>query len=164
MTRPITDRVKENLFNIIGAQIQGCTFLDLFAGTGSVGIEAFSRGAKYVHFVEKNRQPYLVLKENLNLIQDKSAFSLQMCDAFSFIPASQNTQYDFVFIAPPQYKGFWEKAVQMIDAHPKSISPQGTMIVQIDPTELNKKELVNFIVTDKRKYGSTLLLFYKHRD
>ena len=64
-TRPITDRTKVSLFNIIGGDIQGAAFLDLFAGTGSVGIEALSRGAAYVQLNELNRQPMAIIRENL---------------------------------------------------------------------------------------------------
>jgi 16S rRNA (guanine966-N2)-methyltransferase len=64
-TRPITDRVREALFNIIGPDIEGATLLDLFAGTGSVGIEALSRGAKFVLFIDKNRHPITTIMTNL---------------------------------------------------------------------------------------------------
>src|SRR4030042_3495437 len=64
-TRPITDKVKEALFNIIGPDIQGASVLDLFAGTGSVGIEALRRGAKYVRFVDLNWQPIATIRANL---------------------------------------------------------------------------------------------------
>ncbi|MEK6222276.1 MAG: 16S rRNA (guanine(966)-N(2))-methyltransferase RsmD [Chloroflexota bacterium] len=64
-TRPITDRVKESLFNIIQPDISGCTFLDLFAGTGSVGIEALSRGAELVRFVDNNQSAIATIKDNI---------------------------------------------------------------------------------------------------
>jgi 16S rRNA (guanine(966)-N(2))-methyltransferase RsmD len=66
-TRPIMDRAKEALFNILGARVRGCSFLDLFAGTGSVGIEALSRGAERVLFVDNNRLAIRTIRENLNI-------------------------------------------------------------------------------------------------
>ena len=73
-TRPITDRVKESLFNILGPDIQGSVVLDLFAGTGAVGIEALSRGAEFVRFVDRNRLPIKIVRENLKTTElaDKS--------------------------------------------------------------------------------------------
>src|SRR5512135_2956922 len=67
-TRPVTDRVKEAFFNILGADIQGASFLDLFAGTGSIGIEAISRGADHVLFVDLNRLPVEIVKANLKSV------------------------------------------------------------------------------------------------
>ena len=162
ITRPITDRVKENLFNIIRGEIPGSRFLDLFAGTGSVGIEAYSQGAAYVQFVEKNQQPYLILQNNLNLIPDRSAFSLIRTDAYKFIiTGAVENPFDIIFIAPPQYKGMWEETLSLIEQYPNLCKPNGMLIVQIDPIELKEVSFTNFFEIDRRKYGSTLLLFFR---
>ena len=162
ITRPITDRVKENLFNIIRGEIPGSRFLDLFAGTGSVGIEAYSQGAAFVQFIEKNQQPYLILQNNLKLIIDRSAFHAIRTDAYKFISSNAvDNPFDFIFIAPPQYKGMWEETLNLIDHYPDLLKTNGRLIVQIDPIELNEVSHANFYETDRRKYGSTLLLFYR---
>src|SRR4030042_3872461 len=87
-TRPITDKVKEALFNIIGPDIHGATLLDLFAGTGSVGIEALSRGAEYVCFVERNRQPIAIIRENLKSTGLEEGAFVTQADAFAFLEHS----------------------------------------------------------------------------
>ncbi|MCJ7647387.1 MAG: 16S rRNA (guanine(966)-N(2))-methyltransferase RsmD [Candidatus Lokiarchaeota archaeon] len=163
-TRPITDRVKENLFNIIGSDIYDSKFLDAFAGTGSVGIEAYSRGAQFVQFVEKYQKPYLILKENLADISNSIAVSLIQTDAFKFLNSSIEQIFDYIYIAPPQYKQMWELAISNVDKTPKLLNSGGWMIVQIDPIEYKTIQLDNFIEFDTRKYGSTLLVFFTHKN
>ena len=160
-TRPITDRVKESLFNIIRDDIPDSTFLDLFGGIGSVGIEALSRGAKYCQFVEKNPEAVRIIKENLKFTKLEENANVYLGDAFLFLRDSQEI-FDFVYIAPPQYAGLWEKAIVLVDSITKSfISESGQVIVQIDPIEEKSILLDNLVLFDRRKYGSTLLLFFE---
>jgi 16S rRNA (guanine966-N2)-methyltransferase len=160
-TRPITDRVKENLFNIIGADIQSSNFLDAFSGTGSVGIEAYSRGANFVQFIEKNRNTFLVLDKNLIHIKDTIAYDLRLGDAYSYLKTIQKLSFDYIFIAPPQYKQMWEKALILLDKNSKLLKLDGWLIIQIDPIEYKKIELQSFEEFNQRKYGSTLLVFFR---
>ena len=160
-TRPITDRVKENLFNIIGSDIKGSLFLDAFAGTGSVGIEAMSRGAQYTVFIEKNYKPFLVLSENLASTKMKDHYQLIRTDAMTFLKKKTEKPHDYIFIAPPQYFGTWKFALSAIDGNACIASSDGWIIVQIDPIEDEKTELTNFKEFDRRRYGSTLLIFYE---
>ena len=106
-TRPITDKVREALFNIIGQDIQGSRVLDLFAGTGSVGIEALSRGAEFVCFIELNRQPLTIIHENLKSIGLDAGAQVIHMDAFTFLERVPNYKFHYVYIAPPQYKNIW---------------------------------------------------------
>ena len=114
-TRPITDRVKESLFNILGPDVQDALILDLFAGTGAVGIEALSRGADFVRFVDRNRLPIKIVRENLQItgLADKAQV-LQM-DAFAALKGEVDKKFDYVYIAPPQYKGMWKQALLNLD-------------------------------------------------
>ncbi|WP_299026076.1 16S rRNA (guanine(966)-N(2))-methyltransferase RsmD [uncultured Thermanaerothrix sp.] len=163
-TRPITDRVKEALFNIIGPEIEGASFLDLFAGTGSVGIEALSRGAAYVCFLDTSRQAISTIKENLRLTHLEQGTEVLHMDAFVFLRQPPTRRFDFIFIAPPQYKGLWEKALQALDLNPAWLSPHGIVIVQIDPKEYRPLEqLTNLEEVEQRHYGSTKLVFYRYK-
>jgi len=159
-TRPITDRVKENLFNIIGNDILESSFLDAFAGTGSVGIEAYSRGAEFVQFIEKNKVPYSVLSNNLECIKDNDAYSIINADAFIFMNALPSRSFDYIYIAPPQYHKMWKNALKIIDENKDILNSDGWIIVQIDPVEYESLQFVNFEEFDQRKYGNTLLVFY----
>jgi 16S rRNA (guanine966-N2)-methyltransferase len=167
-TRPITDRVREALFNILGVDIQGATFLDLFAGTGSVGIEALSRGAEKVCFIDSSRLPIVTIRQNLKMADLEAGAVVRQMDAFTFVERSRSEKFDYIYIAPPQYKGLWKRALCLIDATPDILSDDAWVIVQIHPVELDEfteeealRDLVEF---DRRQYGSTVLLFYEHYD
>jgi 16S rRNA (guanine966-N2)-methyltransferase len=166
-TRPITDRVREALFNIIGPDIQDASLLDLFAGTGSVGIEALSRGAVQVCFVDLNRLPIATIRENLKNTDLEGGAEVRQTDSFAFLERQPHRSFDYVYIAPPQYQGLWEKALLSIDAHPAWLSEDAWVIVQIHPVEYQSfdkdKALQNLVEFDQRKYGSTLLIFYERR-
>jgi len=160
ITRPITDRVKESLFNIIGADIQEATFLDLFAGTGAVGIEALSRGAKWVRFVDRHHQAVKTVKRNLAHTRLAEQAEVLHMDAFTVLDQDIDRVFDYVYIAPPQYKGIWKKSLEKIDKSPGWLAEYAWVIVQIDPLEREPVELKNLQEFDQRRYGSTLLVFY----
>ncbi|OGO13402.1 MAG: 16S rRNA (guanine(966)-N(2))-methyltransferase RsmD [Chloroflexi bacterium RBG_16_47_49] len=167
-TRPITDKVREALFNIISSDIQAATVLDLFAGTGSVGIEALSRGAKYVCFVDLNRQPISTIRENLKRIGLEEGAEVIRSDAFSFLEHPPSHKFDYVYIAPPQYNKLWCRALQNIDIHTAWLSGDAWVIVQIHPVEYlpigEEMQIRNLIEFDQRHYGSTLLVFYRRTE
>jgi 16S rRNA (guanine966-N2)-methyltransferase len=161
ITRPITDRVKEALFNIIGADITGCEFLDLFAGTGSVGIEALSRGAQYVCMIDKNRKAYETILLNLERTGLSDRSELFLMDAFTYLKKPGSHKFDYIFIAPPQYKNLWAKALEAIGTSPSLLHEDGWVIVQIDPLEYRPVETGEIKEFDPRKYGDSLLVFYR---
>jgi len=163
-TRPITDRVRESLFNILGPDIQEASFLDLFGGTGSVGIEALSRGASRVVFLDINHQPVKTIRNNLRQTGLEDGAEVYQLDAFSYLEKSTGEPFDYIFIAPPQYKGLWKRALLYLDSHSEWLSIDAWVIVQIHPvefTDLTESDvLVNLTEFDRRQYGSTWLLFY----
>jgi 16S rRNA (guanine(966)-N(2))-methyltransferase RsmD len=161
-TRPIMDRVKESLFNIIGPDIYDATFLDLFAGTGSVAIEALSRGAQHAVLLDLERRAIDTIRANLKLTRLEDRADVRRADAFTFL-SGVPTAFDFVYVAPPQYEGLWLRAVQLVDMHPGWVADQGSLIVQIDPAEMVDLTLSNFRMYDQRRYGSTLLLFLERQ-
>ena len=160
-TRPITDRVKEALFNILSTDIIDATFLDLFGGTGSVGIEALSRGARYCLFLELNPKAMATLKSNLGKTRTIEKARAVHGDALKFLSMPTTDQFDYVYIAPPQYKGMWLTALQRLDGNMSLLSEDGWVIVQIHPVEYQEIKLENLVEFDQRKYGSTLLVFYE---
>jgi 16S rRNA (guanine966-N2)-methyltransferase len=159
-TRPVTDRVKESIFNILGHDVAGSTWLDLFAGTGSIGIEALSRGAKYVRFNEMNRLAIQTIQTNLTSTRLTANGKVIQGDAFVLLRSAPPQSFDYIYIAPPQYKEMWSQALRMVDANPDWLSEDGWVIVQIHPVDLKVIELENLEEFDRRKYGSTLVLFY----
>lgn len=161
-TRPITDRVKAAVFSILMSQemIVGKRYLDLFGGTGAVGIEALSRGAAEVVFCERDRHTLRVLKQNLEATGLASRAQVISGDAFVYLDRNDLTPFDVIYIAPPQYQGLWRRALQALDARPALLSPTGLAIVQIFPKEWEETPLANLIVSDQRRYGSTALWFF----
>lgn len=166
-TRPITDRTKESLFNIIGADIHGARFLDLFAGTGSVGIEALSRGAAFVRLVDKLRQAVQTIRANLALTGLGENAQVLQADAFKLLAQTPDEVFDYVYIAPPQYKAMWEQALLALDANSGWLSPDAWVIVQVHPVEYRDLvatgQLKGLLEFEQRQYGSTLLVFYSLR-
>jgi 16S rRNA (guanine966-N2)-methyltransferase len=162
ITRPITDRVKESLFNILGKDIQEATFLDLFGGTGSVGIEALSRGAARVRFIDLHRAAIATIKANLEHTKLAASAEVILSDAYALLRQRPDRQFDYVYIAPPQYKKMWQPAIQELDQNPGWLTRGAWVIVQIAPREYEKLDLKNLTEFDERKYGSTLLVFYEY--
>ncbi|HLF02681.1 MAG TPA: 16S rRNA (guanine(966)-N(2))-methyltransferase RsmD [Anaerolineales bacterium] len=160
-TRPIMDRVKESLFNIVGAGIAEATFLDLFGGTGGVGIEALSRGAARATFIDSNRLAIKTIQDNLETVKFTKQATVIRGDALAFLRATPESGFDYIYIAPPQYVDLWTKALSLIDAQPAWLNPDGWAIAQIDPVEYSEPALQHLTLVDKRKYGSTLLCFYE---
>lgn len=160
-TRPIMDRVKEALFNILRDRVPGCTFLDLFAGTGSVGIEALSRGAASVRFVEIARLAIHTIEDNLNVTGLKANAEVLRRDVFDYLRQESPRPFEIVYVAPPQYKGMWREALLLLDAHPVHVAPDGLVIVQIDPQEKADVTLRHLTAFDERTYGNTLLWFFE---
>jgi 16S rRNA (guanine(966)-N(2))-methyltransferase RsmD len=160
-TRPITDQVKEALFNILGPDIIEKTLLDLFAGTGAVGIEALSRGADYVLFLDTNYKAYKIIQKNLESTNLEAYADVLKKDAFVHLRQEPDQSFDFVYIAPPQYKGLWHEAMIALDKNPDWLSFDGSIIVQIHPKEyLDNNDYTNFREFDRRDYGDTILIFY----
>ena len=160
-TRPITDRVKESLFNILGADVRDARFLDLFAGTGGVGIEALSRGAKEAVFVEQGRAALETIRANLALTKLADRARVVRADVFTFLAGTPDAPFDYIYVAPPQYKELWAQALRAIDANPAWLSDDSQVIVQIHPREFEELPLEHLVLADERKYGSTLLCFYE---
>lgn len=161
-TRPITDRVKENLFNILGPRVLDANLLDLFAGAGSVGIEALSRGARAATFVEVDRAALNAIRENLALTHLADRAKIVRQDVFKFIRQGAARQYDLIYIAPPQYRGLWVETLAALDGR-EFLTAAGVVIVQIHPKEYRALALETLELVDQRKYGSTLLCFYRSK-
>ena len=160
-TRPIMDRVKQALFNILGTAIRDSVFLDVFAGTGSVGIEALSRGAKQCTFLDSSPAAISTIHKNLVHTRLADAAQVWRVDALAFLRQTPTIRYDFIFVAPPQYQNIWLNTLQQLDAQPQWLAEHGSLIVQIDPKERSVCQLRHFTPVDEHRYGNTLLWFFE---
>jgi 16S rRNA (guanine(966)-N(2))-methyltransferase RsmD len=156
------DRVKESLFNIIGADIDGASLWDMFGGTGSVGIEALSRGASFVRFVEKSQAAVKTIQSNLKLTRlAGERAEVIRADVLAYLRRDPDRTFEYLYIAPPQYKQLWEHTLTSLDGRPSWLSPDAWVIVQIHPVEYKPLALDNLTEFDQRRYGSTLLVFFE---
>jgi 16S rRNA (guanine(966)-N(2))-methyltransferase RsmD len=160
-TRPVTDRVKESLFDILFRDVEDSVWWDLFGGTGAIGIEALSRGAEFVRFTDLNRLPIDTIKANLDICGLTARAEVKRGDAFAMLTTPSTRVFDYVYIAPPQYKEMWSKALTLVDENPGLLSEGAWVIVQIHPREYQEIPLKHLEKFDERKYGSTLLVFYE---
>jgi 16S rRNA (guanine966-N2)-methyltransferase len=162
-TRPITDMVKGALFNIVGQDVIDSSWLDLFGGTGSVGLEALSRGASFSRFIDLNRSAVDTINTNLERTHLQDQAQVVQGDAYAVIRRAPDRTFDYVFIAPPQYKNMWQRALHDIDQNTGWLNRDSWVIVQIDPTEYEVLTLAVLEEFEQRKYGNTLLVFYQIR-
>lgn len=158
-TRPMTDRAKSALFSILSEDVIEARFLDLFAGTGQVGIEALSRGAACAVFVEMNQAALRVIHNNLALTGLAALAEVARDDVFRYL-STPARPFDYIYVAPPQYRGLWVQTLRVLDALPGWLKEDGWVIAQINPVEYEPLSLNNLTLFDQRKYGSVMLCFY----
>ena len=163
-TRPIMSKVKAAIFNIVSPYILGSTWLDLFAGTGSVGIEALSRGAAFARFIDNNKGAIKTIIANLDHTGLADQAEVWQKNALSALDGAADRKFDFVYVAPPQFKNIWSKTLQVIDQNPDWLLDDSWIIVQIDKVEYEEQTLENLKLFDRRTYGSTELIFYMVED
>ena len=159
-TRPIMSMVKAAVFNIVSPYILGSTWLDLFAGTGSVGIEALSRGASLARFVENQNMAVKTIRANLEHTGLLEEAEIWQKNVFTLLKEPADRRFDFIYVAPPQFKDLWSQAVYDLDQNPDWLVDDSWILVQIDRVEYKDLELDNLKLFDRRTYGNTELVFY----
>jgi len=169
-TRPIVDRVKTSLFDILRPRLAGVVMLDLFAGTGSVGIEALSQGASQCTFIDSGDKAIATIKKNLAHTGFSDRALVRHANAFGYLKRTETT-FDLIYVAPPQYHNLWAQALRLIDERPEVLrgSPEGSdddqeaglVIAQIDPREYELLDVGAIRETRQKRYGNTLLVFFE---
>jgi 16S rRNA (guanine966-N2)-methyltransferase len=164
-TRPTLDRIKESIFSIIQNKVYGTTALDMFAGTGSLGLEAVSRGAKYCYLVDKGKETYSFLKkniENLGFKEKAEALNIDSYEALGYLH-NKGIVFDLIFIDPPYLKDMIPPAIQMI-YEKNLLNRDGLIVSKIDSSETIYEGNGFINVFDVRKYGNTTVCFYKFKE
>jgi 16S rRNA (guanine966-N2)-methyltransferase len=165
-TRPTSDRVREALFSILG-DIEGAVALDLFAGTGALGIEAISRGAGRAVFVERDAAALSALTDNLAALGVGAAEAeVRRGDAFGALRTAREREetYDLVFIDPP-YRQARDWGPELSGVLPSLLSPGARTIVESDrraPVELTDAGAGGLEVEQERRYGNTTITIHRH--
>ena len=163
--RPTTDRIKETLFNILAPRIYGSVFLDLYSGSGAIGIEALSRGAEKAVFVDSSKVSTECIKSNLdNTHLSEKALVLRM-DSNSAISrlCSEKEQFDIIFIDPPYNKGLEMETLMCLDRY-HILAPDGCIIIECSATTtFDYMDDLGFVITREKKYGSNKHIFIAYR-
>ena len=161
-TRPTLDRVKESMFKIIQNEVQNSIFIDLFSGSGAIGLEAASRGAKRVILCDKSKQAINIINKNIEKTHLKEKIELYNLDYEILLKSKIKEQADIIYIDPPYKSDFAIKAVNIILEN-KLINEDSTIIIETDEEEkiLRELEKIEIKITDKRKYGRAILIFLK---
>ncbi len=164
LTRPTLDRVKESLFNIIQNEIPNSIFLDLFSGSGAIGLEAASRGAKKVILCDKSKDAIKIINKNIEKTHLNEKIELYNLDYETLLNTKVKEKIDIIYIDPPYDSDFAIKSVEII-INKNLVNENSNIIIETDNEEKILKELENkqVEITDKRKYGRASLIFLKIR-
>ena len=155
--RPTADKVKQALFTKLQFEIEGARVLDLFCGTGGLGIEAISRGAKEVVFVDKNPKSVALTRENLKSIGDNSrVYNIPFDKALEKVEG----QFDLIILDPPYQSGLYEKALDLI-AERDLLASEGTIVCEHYKDDIFDYSL--FEVYDEKTYGTVVLTYLKNK-
>lgn len=154
-TRPITDRVKETLFGILGERVPDARALDLYAGSGAIGIEALSRGASHVTFVEKARTALAALRANLERTGLGEAATVHALDVERFLAVPVDEPVDLVFLDPPYEVRDIVAPLRAVETH---LAPGATIVIKhFWRTDVG--DLARVRLTRQRRFGETMLSF-----
>jgi 16S rRNA (guanine966-N2)-methyltransferase len=164
-TRPTADRVKESLFNIIAAYIPDAEVLDLFAGTGNLGIEALSRGARSAVFVDKSRECMQVIQENLEHTKFFEAGTIIVDEAANALVrlSTGGRKFDVIFLDPPYKKNFIQEALDFM-AKNDIIRDDGVIVAERDADDVLPEDVGRLHKARDQRYGDTVLSFYKVKE
>ncbi len=162
-TRPTTDRIKETLFNMINSEMYDCVFLDLFSGSGAIGIEALSRGAKEAVFVENNRKAVECIKENLVKTHLSENATVYEMDALNYLGRSNfvDKVFDIIFMDPP-YNKYIEKDILSSLKDSNIINESSLIIIEASlETKFDYLEDMGFVLEKRKEYKTNAHIFVR---
>ena len=160
--RPTADRVKESIYNILGTAPQGALVLDLFAGSGNLGIEALSRGASKAYFIDSKRQAIELIRKNLEVTGLAERAEIIQSEAERIIPrlSEMGAAFDLIFLDPP-YRISVSQVGAVIEKLASCCMNDGAMLVYEHDSKVNPLEIVGLAFISTRSYGDTAVSFYR---
>ena len=162
-TRPTRDMVKEALFSIIMNYVPDCTFLDLFAGSGAIGIEALSRGAKEVIFVDNNPKCVKVIIDNVKKLKAEDGSRIYNTDYMVALKKLQGEKIDVIYLDPPYNKEMSVKAANLISEY-DILSDDGIIIIESDTNEFVPDLIGRYEKYNYKRYGRNILSLYRRKE
>lgn len=163
-TRPTLDRVKESLFNIIQNDIEDSTVLDLFSGSGAIGLEFLSRGAKRAVLCDSSKDAIKIIKQNVQKTHFEEKVEVYNMEFTKLVERLQNQKFDIIYIDPPYATDLIKISLEKIIEY-ELVNENTKIIVETDDETriLNQIEKMDVEITDKRKYGRATIIFLKYR-
>ena len=158
--RPTTDKVKEAVFSAVQFELEGRSFLDLFAGCGQMGIEALSRGCSTATFIDRSKASIKVIERNLSVTNLKQFAQVYNCDSVSFIKTTEEN-YDIIFLDPPYNKGILQEIMPLVAQRMKKT---GIIICESALNDEILQKYYKFILDRERTYGKIKISIYRHED
>ena len=162
-TRPTLDRVREALFNILQNNMRDAIVLDLFAGSGAIGLESISRGAQKAVLCDKNKKAIDIIKKNVEKLRVEDKVKIAFTDYESFLNTSKE-KFDFIYIDPPYKTNFISDSIKIINNR-NLLSDKGIIVGETDEEERVKNEIkelnVSINIYDIRRYGRARLIFMR---
>ena len=161
-TSPTLDRVKESIFNIIQNDIEDAEILDLFAGSGAIGLEFLSRGARNAVLCDKSKDATEIIKRNVQKTHMEEKTQILNLDFETCLDKVKNRQFDIIYIDPPYVTKYILKSIEKIIAQ-GNLKKEGIMILETDDEQriLREIESEEVRIVDKRKYGRATIIFLK---
>lgn len=158
--QPTMERVKEAVFSKLHFELEGRRALDLFAGSGQLGIEALSRGAAHCDFVDNSKESLDCVKKNIGICGFAERARVHGTNAFTFIKSAEQ-DYDVVFLDPPFHHGILEKILPLTAAHVKK---NGVIYCETDDKERLPQTAGDFVLDSQAVYGTIKTTFYRHKE
>ncbi len=164
-TRPTSDRVKEAIFSSLGEKVIGAEVLDLFSGSGNLAIEAISRGAKFAYLVEKDKNAYYTIRDNVKRLEMENKVLIYNIDWDKFINFAfkNNKKFNLIFLDPPYHGKYYGEVLKKISTL-DILENNGVVIIEA-PEKLNNEELKNEFLecVKEAKYGDTRIFYFQKR-
>lgn len=163
-TRPTLDRIKESIFNIIQERTRNAVVVDMFSGTGSLGLEAASRGAEKCYLIDMGDSTFDMLKKNVDNLKFNDICKCLKGDTYKYMQqfSDEKIVFDLIFIDPPYAKDMIPPAIEIISAN-RLLKEDGLIVCKIDSSEEIYDGNAIIHISDLRKYGNTTVLFYEYK-
>lgn len=158
-THPMSERIRNALFNSLGEEIRGAEVLDAFAGTGSVGLEALSRGARHVTFVERDRIAQKILAKNITSLSVEDRVAIIRTTVSNWLETSDGGEFDVIFADPPYHDTQFSTVERLFGL----LKPGGLMVLS-HPGRGEVPTKTGVVVVDNRSYGNAFLTFYRREE
>lgn len=160
--RPTLDKVRQAIFNILGDRVAGAAVLDLYSGSGSLGLEALSRGADSVYFVEKNKECIEKIKGNLISLKLSAHAAVMCANVLDMLVRldKEGKKFDIIFLDPPYYKDLAKKTLINV-SHCDILSPNNTVVAEHHKTDSIPEKIDSLELSSERRYGDIVVTFYE---